>query len=41
MQGGFSYLTIQTSLPYKLATTELKTMHEKTANTDTNPEKEK
>ena len=31
------YLTIQKSLPYKLATIELKTTQEKIANTDTNP----
>lgn len=34
-------LTIQKSLPYKLATIELKTTQEKTANTDTNPENKK
>lgn len=32
------HLTIQKSLPYKLATIELKTTQEKIANTDTNPE---
>ena len=32
-----SYLTTQKSRPYKLATIELKTTHEKTANTETKP----